>query len=358
MSGLSSYERIFAPLIQKLDPEVAHDAAIRYLRLNPFGRRVVIDDPVLRQTIWGLDFAHPVGLAAGFDKNAEVQDAVLKRGAAFAEAGTVTPKPQPGNDKPRMFRLTEDGAVINRLGFNNEGLDAYTKRLRARRELGRPGIVGANVGKNKTSQDAVKDYETGVRAVAPWCDFLVVNVSSPNTPGLRDLQGAEELRILLAVAKKARHETTGSDYPPLLVKIAPDLSDVQISDIAEIVLDLDIDGVIATNTTIDRPVSLISSFAPETGGLSGRPLLEPSTKILHELYRLTGGRIPIIGVGGVGSADDAYAKIKAGASLVQLYSAMTFQGLGIFAEIARGLSDRLKADGYSNITNAVGADHR
>ena len=354
-AGLSNYLRFVAPVLRQLDPEFAHNAAIRYLRYIPSRGGNAIDDPRLRQTIWGLEFPHPIGLAAGFDKNAEVPDAVIRRGAAFAEVGTVTPRPQPGNPKPRLFRLTEDGAVINRLGFNNQGLDAFAARLAARR---RGGIVGANVGKNRDSDDAVGDYVLGIERLAALADYLVVNVSSPNTPGLRDLQGAPELRALIIAANEARTRATPDNPPPLLVKIAPDLSEGQLADIAEIALELSLDGLIATNTTIERPAGLMSRHVSETGGLSGRPLLQPATKILSNLYRLTEGKLPLIGVGGVETADDAYAKIRAGASLVQLYSAMTDQGLGIFPGMARGLADRLQADGYENITDAVGADHR
>lgn len=346
---------LFRPLVFALDPETAHWAAMTALRLGLVGGGGA-EDPILATRVWGLDFSNPIGIAAGFDKNAEVPDAILRSGFGFAEIGTVTPKPQAGNPRPRLFRLAADGAVVNRMGFNNEGLDAVATRL-ARRP--RVGVVGANIGKNKDSADAVADYATGATALAPTADYLVVNVSSPNTPGLRALQGREPLAQLLRAVKAARDGAVKSAIkPPLLVKIAPDLAEEDLLDIAEVAAAVPVDGLIATNTTIARPASLKDPRRGESGGLSGRPLFEPSTRVLGRLYKLTGGKIPLIGVGGVGSGADAYAKIRAGASLVQLYTALVYEGPGLIGTIKRDLAQCLRRDGFSSLAGAVGADHR
>ncbi len=339
------------PLVRRLDPERAHGLALAALKagLVPSGRPVA--EPRLRTTLWGLEFANPLGLAAGFDKEAEAVDAALGLGFGFVEIGSVTPEPQPGNPRPRLFRLPEDGAVINRMGFNSRGLEVARANLERRR---RRGVVGINLGKNKTSQDAAADYRKGVVALGPLADYLVVNVSSPNTPGLRALQGRAPLADLLGAVKAARDGLERK--PPLLLKIAPDLTDEDKADIAAVVLDLEIDGLIATNTTIARPDGLRGTRRGEAGGLSGRPLLAPSTRVLADMYRLTGGRIPLIGVGGVASGADAYAKIRAGASLVQLYSALVYGGPDLVTRILRDLSARLAADGFNSVAEAVGAD--
>ena len=346
---------LFRPLIHALEPETAHRAALMALRLGLAGGERG-DDPVLATRVWGLDFPNPVGLAAGFDKNADVPDAVLRLGFGFAEIGTVTPRPQAGNPRPRLFRLPADGAVINRMGFNNQGLDAVAARLSQRPRL---GIVGANIGKNKDSADAVADYVTGARALAPMADYLVVNVSSPNTPGLRALQGREPLAQLLRAVKMARDGAVKDKIkPPLLVKIAPDLTEQDLLDIAEVAAAVPVDGLIATNTTVARPGGLADSRRGESGGLSGRPLFESSTRVLARLYKLTGGKIPLIGVGGVASGADAYAKIRAGASLVQLYTALVYGGPGLIGVIKRELAEHLRRDGFSSVAAATGADHR
>ena len=340
------------PLIRMIDPETAHGLAIRALRGGLVPAPPPFEDPVLEQTVWGRRFANPVGLAAGFDKNAEVADAMLNMGFGFVEVGSVTPRPQPGNPRPRLFRLPRDGAVINRMGFNNEGAEAVGLRLEARRE--RPGIVGVNLGKNKDSEDASADYRTGILRLAPLADYLVVNVSSPNTPGLRALQGREPLLALLRSALEARRQATPDNPPPLLLKIAPDLTDEDKTDIATVALETGIDGLIATNTTIGRPESLRERHRDESGGLSGRPLFEPSTRVLADMYRLTSGKIPLIGVGGIASGGDAYARIKAGATLVQFYSSMVYHGPGLAQTVKRDLARLVKADGYSSITEAIG----
>jgi dihydroorotate dehydrogenase len=342
------------PLLRLMPPETAHRASIMALSAG-FVPRVVDPDPrSLAITLWGRRFPNPVGLAAGFDKNAEVPDAMLRFGFGFVETGTVTPRPQPGNPKPRLFRLTEDGALINRLGFNNEGLDPVRTRLAARR--GRAGLVGANLGKNKDSVDAAADYVAGVRALAALADYLVVNVSSPNTPGLRDLQRKASLLGLIAALKSARAEAASTDPPPLLLKIAPDLSEGERAEIAEAALETGIDGLIVSNTTVARPAELKSQHAREAGGLSGKPLLAASTALLAEMRRLTRGRIPLVGVGGIARGADAYAKIRAGASLVQLYTMLVYEGPGLVSCIKRDLAAFLARDGFAGLADAVGAD--
>jgi dihydroorotate dehydrogenase len=342
------------PLLRLLPPETAHRASIAALRVGIAPRRRESDAPSLGITLWGQRFPNPVGLAAGFDKNAEVPDAMLRFGFGFVETGTVTPRPQPGNPKPRMFRLVEDRALINRLGFNNQGLDAVRARLAAR--SGRAGLVGANLGKNKDSTDAIADYVAGARALAALADYLVVNVSSPNTPGLRDLQRKASLLALIAALKSARGEVVSADPPPLLLKIAPDLSEDERAEIAEAALESGVDGVIISNTTVARPAQLRSRHAHESGGLSGKPLFAASTELVGEMRRLTHGRLPLVGVGGVASGADAYAKIRAGASLVQLYTALVYEGPGLVSRIKRDLTVFLARDGFASIADAVGAD--
>lgn len=356
---------LIRPLAFRLSAETAHRAAVRLLSvggavgLNP--RIAVPDRPELRVKLWDLEFPHPVGLAAGFDKNAEAVDPLLDLGFSFVEAGSVTPRPQPGNPSPRLFRLPEHEAVLNRMGFNNDGLDAFADRLLRRKRAadgkGR-GVVGANLGKNKDTTDAADDYAIGVRRLADLADYLVVNVSSPNTPGLRALQGREPLRELLTRVLDARAERPLDRLPPVLLKIAPDLTDEDKSDIAAVALETGVDGLIVSNTTIARPDAVGPQWKNEAGGLSGRPVFAPSTRVLGEIYDLTGGKLPLIGVGGIFSADDAYAKIRAGASLVQLYSALVYRGPGLVAEIVEGLTARLQADGFTHISQAVGAGRR
>jgi dihydroorotate dehydrogenase len=342
------------PLLRALPPETAHALILRALMAGFGGRAREADPPVLRTRLWGRDFPNPIGIAAGFDKDARVPDALLRLGFGFVEVGTVTPRPQPGNPRPRVFRLDADRALINRLGFNSSGLDLAVERLR--RRFGRPGIVGLNIGRNRDSADALADYGEGVRQGADVCDYLVVNVSSPNTPGLRDLQAREALPALLRELIAARE---AAPRPvPLLVKIAPDLEAAQRADIAFVALASGIDGIVVSNTTVARPSDLRSPHAREAGGLSGRPLFAASTEVLSDMYRLTQGRLPLIGVGGVASAEDAYAKIRAGASLVQLYTALVFEGPALLQRIKAGLADKLRHDGFASAADAVGADHR
>jgi dihydroorotate dehydrogenase len=314
------------------------------------------DDPILATRLWGLDFPNPVGLAAGFDKDAAVYRAMLRFGFGFVEIGSVTPRPQPGNPRPRLFRLPEEGAVINRLGFNSAGHAVVAANLAGRAAL-RRGIVGVNLGKNRDSAEAEVDYAAGVAALGPHADYLVINVSSPNTPGLRALQEPAALRRLIDAVAAARQQALPARPPPLLLKIAPDLTAADRQDIAEVALAGGIDGLIVSNTTIARPAGLCGRHERERGGLSGRPLFVTSTELLRDMYRLTGGRLPLVGVGGIASGSNAYAKIRAGASLVQLYTALIYQGPGLVGRLKRELAAYLRADGFRSLGEAVGADH-
>lgn len=349
------YYRLIGPLLRKFPAEAAHTLALRALALGMLPPARSTSYPSLHTTLWGLNFPNPVGMAAGFDKDARAVDALLAQGFGFVEAGTVTPRPQPGNPAPRLFRLEEDDAVINRMGFNNGGIEAFTQALCIRQ---RKGIVGANLGKNKDSADAAADYVQGLSRVYGLVDYIAINISSPNTPGLRDLQGRQAMESLFRELLDARKALAAesSRTVPLLVKIAPDMDEHGFSDIADVAVDMALDGIIVSNTTLARPPSLHSRYRAETGGLSGKPLFEHSTNALRTMYRLTGGKIPLIGVGGIASAEDAYIKIRAGASLVQLYTALVYQGFGLVHEICSGLAARLDADGFSSLRDAVGAD--
>jgi dihydroorotate dehydrogenase len=351
MAGLY---RVISGVLRPLPREAAHEVSLRALEHGAgrlLGARGASepDPPVLAQRLWGLDFANPIGLAAGYDKDARVPDAMLGLGFGFVEVGTVTPRPQPGNPKPRLFRLEQDRAIVNRMGFNSGGLDTTCRHLSRR---ARSGIVGVNLGKNRDTENAADDYTEGIRRTARLVDYLVINVSSPNTPGLRELQRREMLGSLLEALTKVR-EQTGCRLP-LLVKIAPDLSSEECEDIAQVALETGVDGLIVANTTAARPPGLISRHAHEAGGLSGPPLFAPSTALLADMYRLTQGRLPLIGVGGIASAEDAYAKIRAGASLVQLYTALVFAGPGLVGQIKSGLASLLARDGFSSVAKAVG----
>jgi len=356
---------LIKPLVMRFDPELGHTFAILALRLGLVPPQPRLAEPVLATRVFGLDFANPVGLAAGFDKNAMAIDAMLAQGFGCVEVGTVTPRPQPGNPKPRLFRLVPDRAVINRMGFNNAGMEAMAARLAARKAK-RPGIVGVNLGKNKDTERAVDDYVAGTLCLAPLADYIAINVSSPNTPGLRALQSREPLVEILAGVRGALDtvEKTHGRRPPLLLKIAPDLTPEDLADIAAVCLGEDlnlpegetgVDGLIVTNTTWARD-GLTSPLRGEQGGLSGAPLMDPSTAVLAAMYRLTQGLLPLVGVGGISTGADAYAKIRAGASLVQFYTAMVFDGPALGAKVARELADCLKADGFAHVADAVGAD--
>ncbi|MBO0737844.1 MAG: quinone-dependent dihydroorotate dehydrogenase [Alphaproteobacteria bacterium] len=353
-TNLPDIYALLRPALRRLPAEAARGLTLHALELG-FGRFLVDrrsrepDPSILGQRLWGLHFPNPIGLAAGYDKDGRVPEAMRRLGFGFVEIGTVTPRPQRGNPKPRVFPLEEDQAIVNRMGFNNSGLDALVARLSQRP---RTGIVGVNLGKNRDSSDAAADYVEGVRRAAKLADYLVVNVSSPNTPGLRDLQRRSALASLLRPLVEARDESGGR--VPLLVKIAPDLTPAEREDVASVVLDARIDGLIVSNTTIDRPAGLVSANAKETGGLSGRPLFAASTALLAEMHRLIRGKMPLIGVGGVTDAADAYEKIRAGASLVQLYTALVFAGPHLVTRIKTGLASLLSADGFASVADAVG----
>jgi dihydroorotate dehydrogenase len=341
---------IGARALRLLPAETAHRATIQLVRIMaPALSDANGDDPRLAVTAFGRDLPNPIGLAAGFDKDAEIPDAMLKSGFGFVECGTVTPRPQAGNPKPRLFRLTADGAVINRLGFNNRGMEVVAARL-ARRK--RHGMLGINIGANKDSADRIEDYRAAFRRLAPYADYITINVSSPNTPGLRTLQNRNELeQLLIAMATERTHANT-----PLLLKIAPDLDDMAIDDIADVALAFRLDGIIATNTTIARPPTLQDSKAQEAGGLSGRPLFQRSTDVLKRLRQRVGARLILIGVGGITSGADAYAKIRAGASLVQLYTALAYEGPKLMGRIKQELLNCITRDGFSSIVQAIGSD--
>ena len=351
-----SLYRSLRPLLHALPPEAAHNLAIFALENRLLFEPKPRHYSALETNYFGLTFPNPLGLAAGFDKNARALSGLLAQGFGFVEAGTVTPQPQPGNPAPRLFRLSEDEAVINRMGFNNAGLAAFVQNFQ-RRDV-RKGIAGANIGKNKTATDPVEDYVVGLHAVYAHADYITVNISSPNTPGLRDLQERAALEPLLSALKTARIacEEKHAAYKPLWLKVAPDLSLTQCEAIAQLVVEYGIDALVVSNTTLARPDSLKSPQAQQQGGLSGRPLMALSTEMLARFYRLLGGRCLLVGAGGIASADDAYRKIRAGAGLLQLYSALVYHGFGLVREICDGLEAQLARDGFSHLREAVGID--
>ncbi len=338
------------PLLRSLDAETAHDLTIKTLAsgVNPF--RTGPCDQRLGVAAFGLHFANPVGLAAGFDKNAEVPDAMLAMGFGFTEAGTVTPQPQAGNPKPRLFRLKADQAVINRMGFNNEGHEVMLRRLKARR--GRGGIVGVNIGANKNAVDRIADYVAGVENFTEVADYLAVNISSPNTPGLRGLQSRGELEELTGRVLAAR--TRARSTTPVLVKIAPDLGDGELEDIAKVVTTAGVDGLIVSNTTLSR-TGLSAVERNETGGMSGKPLFERSTIVLARMYQLTGGKMTIIGAGGIHDGESAWQKMLAGASLIQFYSALVYAGPQLVQDIHSYLLARMRDKGLKSLHEVVGS---
>ncbi len=340
---MSVLEQIGLRAIRAVDPETGHGLALKALNMGLGPKGGAVTSPRLKTTLAGLDLPNPVGLAAGFDKNAVALDALAKTGFGFAEVGAVTPRPQPGNPKPRLFRLSEDAAAINRFGFNNDGMEAIADRL-AHRPMG--AVVGLNLGANKDSADRAADFATVLRRCGPHIDFATVNVSSPNTEKLRDLQGKAALSALLAGVMEANEAGL-----PIFLKIAPDLSEAELEDVAEVAGASGLSAIIATNTTLSRD-GLRSAHRDEAGGLSGQPLFEKSTRVLARLSTLTD--VPLIGVGGVGSAEQAYAKIRAGASAVQLYTALVYGGISLAGEIARGLDALLARDGFANVAEAVG----
>jgi dihydroorotate dehydrogenase len=346
---MNAIDRLGQRLLFTLDPETAHGLSIKALKCGlPVAAKAPADER-LKTRVCGLDFPNPLGMAAGYDKNGEVPDALLGLGFGFAEIGSVTPLPQPGNPRPRIFRLTKDEAVINRLGFNNEGHARCEERLAAR--AGRPGIVGVNIGANKDSADRIADYELGVRRFARHASYLTVNISSPNTPGLRNMQARAELAELLsrvAAARAALPDGAGR-RTPLFLKIAPDLAEAELEDIAAEVADKAIDGVIVSNTTISRPNLQPSAFSGEAGGLSGKPLFRRSTTVLAKMRRLVGPDLALIGVGGVDSAETALEKIRAGADLVQLYTGMIYAGPALPGRIVGSMARFAEREGLSSI---------
>ena len=346
------------PLLKYLSPEFSHSITLKLLKLKPsFINQNTKDDFKLHQHLWGLDFKNPIGLAAGFDKNAEVISQLLDLGFGFVEVGTVTPNSQVGNEKPRVFRLKEDQAIINHLGFNNEGSETVKKKLeRLNINIFSKGVVGINIGKNKNTNNTVEDYCIGLEKLGPLVHYIVINISSPNTPGLRNLQNRGLIDNLVKSIHKVKENNESLFSKPILIKIAPDIDDEQARDIALSSLALGIDGIVISNSTIDRPKTLQSSYQNEVGGLSGQPLFIKSTLILKKMYSLTNGQIPLIGVGGISNGIDCYEKIKAGASLIQLYTALVYQGPSLIIKIKKELLNCIITDGYKNIKEAIGAD--
>ncbi len=344
--------RLLRPFLFTLDAERAHGLAIRALQAMP-GEAPASFGPGLATQVAGISFPNPLGMAAGFDKDGKIPDALLGLGFGFAEVGSITPLPQAGNPRPRLFRLTKDRAVINRMGFNNDGAEAAAARLAARNGQGkdRGGVLGINIGANKDSQDRIADYATMARAMAPYASYLAVNVSSPNTPGLRALQDEAALAALLDAVLEAR----GPAGPPIFLKVAPDLETADIDAIARIALDRRLGALIVSNTTISRP-PLRSRHAGEAGGLSGEPLRDLAQRRLSDFRKATGGAIPLVGVGGIASAEHAWARIRAGASLVQLYSAMVYEGPGLAKRIVAGLERLMAREGFVSIAEAVGSE--
>lgn len=343
-------EKLALAVMHRLDPETAHGLSIKALKSGLTPCPGPVTSPRLKTEIAGLNLPNPVGLAAGFDKNAEALGALTQAGFGFIEVGAATPRPQPGNPKPRLFRLSEDRAAINRFGFNNEGMEVIGARLAQRPKK---GVIGLNLGANKDSDDRAQDFARVLSHSGAHLDFATVNVSSPNTEKLRDLQGKAALSALLAGVMEARERL---ERPiPVFLKIAPDLDEAGLDDIADVARESGIDGVIATNTTLARD-GLKSAHRDEMGGLSGAPLFEKSTRVLAQLSTRLDGAVPIIGVGGISSAEDAYAKIRAGASAVQFYTALVYGGLSLAAEIANGLDTLLARDGHDSVAQAVGTD--
>jgi dihydroorotate dehydrogenase len=335
-------------LLLALTPERAHDLAIKSLELGLYPRAEVPGDERLAQHLFGLDFPNPVGMAAGFDKDARVPRELLAMSFGFVEVGTLTPRAQSGNPSPRMFRSLADRAVINRLGFNNEGQGAALRRLKARSD----GIIGVNLGAGRDSTDRIADYAEGIRRMAEVASYFTINISSPNTPGLRDLQAPEALDRLLARVQEAR--VGSARRPPLLVKLAPDLADDNVPEVVRVILSRGADGMIVSNTTLARDGLRDQGFAKEAGGLSGRPLFARATRVLARVYQLTEGKLPLIGVGGIDSGEAALAKIEAGASLLQLYTGLVFEGPGLIGGIKQALLAAMEEEGCSSLTPLIG----
>lgn len=349
---MNLFQTFLKPALFTLNPEAAHEASIKALKTGLLPSCTSVNDPRLIQSIAGLQFPNPLGLAAGYDKNAEVPDAILRMGFGFTEIGTITPRAQAGNPKPRMFRLTKDEGVINRLGFNNQGHSAALKRLEARR--GNAGIVGINIGANKDSDDFTVDYETGIKCFAHLADYFTVNISSPNTPGLRSLQTANSLTILLKRIFAALDACVVKNKPPIFLKLAPDLETKEIKSIAKVINKSRLSGLMISNTTLARNNLLNAKTAEQQGGLSGRPLFERSTIILARFAKIISKDIPIIGIGGIENTNTAWEKMEAGASLLQLYTSMVYNGPGLPNTIVRGLVKRMDQEGLGHINEIVG----
>ncbi|MFV9875996.1 MAG: quinone-dependent dihydroorotate dehydrogenase [Rickettsiales endosymbiont of Dermacentor nuttalli] len=347
------YFKLIKPFLYTLPAEIAHNIAIKALQYNFLPENKVNIYPNLATTVMGLNFIHPVGLAAGFDKNAEYLSRLFQQGFSYIETGTVTPKPQSGNPKPRIFRLTEDQAIINRLGFNNKGVDHFISKISSYQGK---GIIGTNIGKNKDTTKFIDDYIFLLRKVFPYSSYITLNISSPNTSGLRTLQHGKQLQELLKEVVKTHTELSLSFNKniPILLKIAPDLSYAELEDIVQIALNNKINGLIINNTTVQREFNLKNKHKHETGGLSGKPLFDLSTKTLGTVYKLVGNQITLIGVGGIFSGHDAYRKILSGASLVQIYSSLIYNGFSVIESINKELSYYLELDGFKNISEAVG----
>ena len=343
---------LIRPALFGLDAETAHGLALATLKLSPFARPANPGGP-LATKVAGINFPNPVGMGAGFDKDGQAPDALLGLGFGFVEVGSITPLPQAGNPKPRLFRLAEDRAVINRMGFNNGGAEQAVRRLALRHS--RPGVIGINIGANKDSADRVADYATMARLMAPLATYLAVNVSSPNTPGLRALQDEGALTALLDAVLEACATPSGTLGPPVFLKVAPDLEPADIDAISRIAIDKRLGALIVSNTTISRP-PLASEHAGEAGGLSGAPLRELAQQRLRDFRTATGGTLPLIGVGGIATPEDAWARIRAGASLVQVYSAMVYEGPGIARAMTRGLEELMRRDGFASVAEAVGSE--
>lgn len=344
--------RLARPLLLALDPEVAHDLTLRALELGVYPRCASAARAELKTSLWGLEFPNPVGIAAGFDKDARVPDAILGLGCGFAEIGTTTPLPQAGNSRPRVFRLVEEGAVINRLGFNNAGHAAALKRLSTR---ARRGIVGVNIGANKESPDRIGDYVVGLHAFYDVASYFTVNISSPNTPGLRGLQAPDALDALLSrlISARAARMAEGAPHRPIVVKLAPDLSDEELGDTVAVLLRHGVDGIAVSNTTLDRS-GLTDPAAQEAGGLSGRPLFHRATVMLARVHLATGGKVPLIGIGGIDRPEAALSKIEAGASLLQLYTGLIYEGPGLIGRINAHLAEACRARGVRSIAELTG----
>ncbi|XP_053669633.1 dihydroorotate dehydrogenase (quinone), mitochondrial [Anopheles nili] len=352
------YNNVFMPIVRLIPPETAHDLAVLGVRLKLF-RPAYKDTDRLKTSFLGMTFSNPIGIAAGFDKHGEAVQGLQLIGFGFVEIGSVTPEPQPGNPRPRIFRLNEDKAIVNRYGFNSEGHDVVFDRLRESRELqptNQRVSLGINLGKNKLSNDAIADYVQGVKRFGALADYLVINVSSPNTPGLRTMQSKSTLQNLLTEVLKARATLPDNERRPILLKLAPDLSEEDLKEIVDVirVKACAVDGLIVSNTTIDRPGTLKSNNAGQLGGLSGPPLRHRSTAMIAKVYKLTEGKIPIIGVGGIFTGEDAFEKIEAGASVVQLYTSFIFHGPPVVPKIKLELDRLLEQNGYANVQEAVG----